>query len=111
MNELIRKVYKLGKSLVVTIPSDFVQRLGLEADSNVRLELNIEQKCINIFIDTKREIYPDIFVKYKNGRYSLWNGLITQETDLNKLLSYKEKIQLKSQIKVLNGKKYFVTEL
>jgi hypothetical protein len=87
---------------------EFAKILNLEADEDVKIGMNFKDKIIHIVLDTQKRVnYPDVFLKYEDGRYQLLNRLIMQE-DINNLLAYKEKIKLKSQVEELNGQKYFV---
>jgi antitoxin component of MazEF toxin-antitoxin module len=108
LKEMNRKLRKFGHSIGITFPLEIAKLLNLEADDNVRILTNLDGKSINIILSNeKRVTYPDVFLKLENGQYQLWNRLIMQE-DINKILAYKDKIKLKSQVEELNGQKYFV---
>ena len=105
--KFLRCFRKIGASVGITFPFKIAEQLDMEVDKEVKVEMDYETKTIKILLNTETKTTPDIFLRYENGEFQLWNHLIMQQ-NLNKILEYNNKIQLKTEVRELNGKKYFI---
>ncbi len=64
---MIRKIFKTGNSLVISLPKDAIEQLGLQEGNQVSLTIKADERLLMIEpIQTKKEIIDPEFAQQLN---------------------------------------------